>query len=87
MSISTVYTEDGSIPLPKLGERPYGEIDRLHIAISGVLDQLNKLHPSKAQGPDGIPSCFLNIYAAQLAPILHNSFQLSLDSSHVPEVM
>ena len=52
MSISTVYTEDASIPLPKLGERPYGEIDRLHIAISGVLDQLNKLHPSKAQGPD-----------------------------------
>ena len=82
---NSVYTEEGSIPLPNLGESPYGEIDRLQISISGVLDQLNKLNPSKAQGPDGIPSWFLNKYAAQLAPILHNIFQLSVDSSKVPE--
>ena len=44
-----------------------------------------KLNPSKAQGPDGIPPWFLNTYAAQLAPILQNSFQLSVDSSQVPE--
>ena len=50
-----------------------------------VLDQLNKLNPSKAQGPDGIPPWLLNTYAAQLAPILHNIFQLSVDSSQVPE--
>ena len=82
---NSVYTEVGSIPLPKLDESPYGEIDRLHISISGVLDQLYKLNPSKAQGPDGIPPCFLNTYADQLAPILHNIFQLSVDSSQVPE--
>ena len=29
--------------------------------------------------------CFLNTYAAQLAPILQNIFQLSVDSSQVPE--
>ena len=87
MNNSTVYiyTEEGSMPLPNLGESPYGEIDRLQIPISGVLDQLNKLNPSKAQGPDGIPPWFLNTYAAQLAPILHNIFQLSVDSSQVPE--
>ena len=78
MNNSTVPTEEGSIPLPKLGESPYGGIDRLQISISGVLDQLNKLNPSKAQGPDGIPPWFLNTYAAQLAPILHNIFQLSV---------
>ena len=82
---NSVYTEEGSIPLPNLGETPYGEIDRLQISISGVLDQLNKLNPSKAQGPDGIPPWFLNRYAAQLSPILHNIFQLSVDSSQVPE--
>ena len=71
--------------MPKLGESPYGEIHKLDISISGVLDQLNKLNPSKAQGPDGIPPWFLNTYAAQLAPILHNIFQLSVDSSQVPE--
>ena len=82
---NSVYTEEGSIPLPNLDESPYGEIGRLQISISGVLDQLNKLNPSKAQGPDGIPPWFLNTYAAQLAPILHNIFQLSVDSSQVPE--
>ena len=82
---NSVYTEEGSIPLPNLGESPYGEIDRLQISISGVLDQLNKLNPSKAQGPDGTPSWFLNTYAAQLAPIRHNIFQLSVESSQVPE--
>ena len=82
---NSVYTKEGSIPLPNLGESPYGEIGRLQISISGVLDQLTKLNPSKAQGPDGIPPWFLNTYAAQLAPILHNIFQLSVDSSQVPE--
>ena len=82
---NSVYTEEGSIPLPNLGESPYGEIDRLQISVSGLLDQLNKLNPSKAQGPDGIPPWFLNTYPAQLAPILHNIFQLSVDSRQVPE--
>ena len=83
---NSVYSEEGSIPLPNMGESdPYGEIDRLQISIGGVLDQLNKLNPSKAQGPDGIPPWFLNTYATQLAPILHNIFQLSVDSSQVPE--
>ena len=71
--------------MPNLGESPYGKIERLQISISGVLDELNKLNPSKAQGPDGIPPWFLNTYAAQLAPILHNIFQLSVDSSQDPE--
>ena len=68
MNNSTVYnyTEERSILLPNLGESPYGEIGRLQNSISGVLDQLNKLNPSKAQGPDGIPPWFLNTYAAQL---------------------
>ena len=82
---NSVYTEEGSNPLPKLGESPYGEIQKLDISVCGVLDQLNKLNPSKAQGPDGIPPWFLNTYAVQLAPILHNIFQLSVDSSQVPE--
>ena len=76
---------NSTVPLPNLGESQYWEIERLQISISGVLDQLNKLNPSKAQGPDGIPPWFLNTYAAQLAPILHNIFQLSVDSSQVPE--
>ena len=71
--------------MPKLGESPYGEIHKLQISNSGVLDQLNMLNPCKAQGPDGIPPWFINTYAAQLAPILQNIFQLSVDSSQVPE--
>ncbi len=48
---SVCNIEEGSIPLPKLGESPYGEIDRLHISISGVLDQLNKyIYTTKIDG-------------------------------------
>ena len=32
------------------------------------------------------PTMVSKYYAAQLAPILHNIFQLSVDSSHVPVV-
>ena len=49
------------------------------------LDNLNKLNPPKAQWPDAIPPWFVNTYAAQQAPIVHNIVQLSLDSSQVPE--
>ena len=70
--------------MPDLGESPYGEIESLQISVSGVLDQLNKLNPSNAQGPDGIPPWFMNTYAAQLAPILNSIFQLSVDCSQVP---
>ena len=38
---SVYITEEGNIPLPKLGESPYGEIHKLQISNSGVLDQLN----------------------------------------------
>ena len=55
------------------------------MSISGVLDQLNKINPSKAQGPDGIPPWFLNKYATQLTPIIHNIFKLSVESRQVPE--
>ncbi len=60
-------------------------MERLQISISGVLDQLNKLNPSKAQGPDGTRPWFLNMYAAQLAPIIHTILKVSVDSSQVPE--
>ena len=86
MNNSTVYIQNKGVSHCQIWVKVHnGEIDRLQISISGVLDQLNKLNPSKAQGPDGIPPWFLNKYAAQLAPILHNIFQLSVDSSQVPE--
>ena len=90
MNNSTVYIQKKGVYRCKIWVKVHnfffhGEIDRLQISISGVLDQLNKVNPSKAQGLDGIPPWFLNTYAAQLAPILHNIFQLSVDSSQVPE--
>ena len=85
MNNSTVYIQKKGVYHCQIWVKVHGEIDRLQISISGVLDQLNKLNPSKAQGPDGIPPWFLNTYAAQLAPIIHNIFQLSVDSSQVPE--
>ena len=38
----------------------------------------------KASGPDAIPPWFLKEYAAEIAPILTNIFQDSMESGTVP---
>ena len=74
MNNSTVYIRMKGISHCQIWVKVHMEKFMLQISNSGVLDQLNKLNPSKAQGPDGIPPWFLNTYAAQLAPILQNIF-------------
>ena len=39
---------------------------------------INKLHPHKAPGPDGIPNVVLKYAAAILAPLLHKCLQATL---------
>ena len=56
----------------------------LIISEHGVLKQLSSLNPIKAFGPEQIPSWFLKDYAAEIAAILTDIFQDSIDSGTVP---
>ena len=66
----------GSDPTPGLGP--------LIISEQGVLKQLSSLNPNKACGPDQIPPWFLKTFATDIAPILTDIFQDSMDSGTVP---
>ena len=70
--------------IPELGCNPTPGLGTLIIAEQGVLKQLSSLNPNKAYGPDQIPPWFLKTFAADIAPILNNIFQDSIDSGTVP---
>ena len=52
---------------------------------AGVRKLLQNLNPCKATGPDNIPAFVLKNTAPELAPLLAELFQLSLDTQEVPE--
>ena len=81
---SSVFTKEGPGEIPSLGV-PYPSIENLVITTEGVETQLQKLDPSKSQGPDNLPPWFLKMIAADLAPIFRDLFQASVDTGEVPE--
>ena len=70
--------------IPEMGSDPTPGLGPLIISEQGVLKQLSSLNPNKACGPDQIPPWFLKTFAADIAPILTNIFQDSIDSGTVP---
>ena len=56
----------------------------LIISEQGVLKQLSSLNPNKACGPNQIPPWFLKTFAADIASVLTDIFQDSIDSGTVP---
>ena len=76
----SVFNKESTGQIPNLGRSPFPDITRLNTSSVGVLDQLRKLNPSKAQGQDGIPPWFLWTYAEQLAASLQDLFQTSINT-------
>ena len=60
---------------------PMPDID---ISVSGVLKLLQGLNPSKTAGPDIIKPVVLNELANEIAPIVTDIFQLSMDTGTAP---
>ena len=81
---SSVYTDEYLNEIPNVGENPTPGINPLIITVEGVLKQLDSLEPNKASGPDEIPPWFLKEYCQEIAPVLTNIFQSSIDSGVVP---
>ena len=82
---ASVFTrENTDDEIPSLNTEDYEEVPRLLISPDGVLKQLKNLAPNKAPGPDQLPPWFLKIAADELAPLLTDFFQSSVDSGVLP---
>ena len=78
------YTREDTSVLPDKGKSPYPAMARIKVYKDGVLKLLKNLKPHKASGPDGIPTRILILAAEQLAPVLTEIFQSSLDLGQLP---
>ncbi len=63
---------------------PISSISSIELTEEEVCHALQNLDPSKAHGPDGLPSRILKECAHQLAPSIHYLFTKSLKISQVP---
>ena len=48
-----------TLTMPVLSDMPYQEMPPIHIIINGIVQLLQNLKPSKAPGPDKIPTSLL----------------------------
>ena len=82
----SVYASDleqSSLTQP-VSSSPISSISSIELTEEEVCHALQNLDPSKAHGPDGLPSRILKECAHQLAPSLHYLFTKSLKISQVP---
>ena len=81
---SSVFTTEDLENIPEMGSNPTSGLGPLIISEQGVLKQLSSLNPNKACDPDQIPPWFLQTFAADIAPILTDIFQDSIDNGSAP---
>ena len=81
----SVFTKEIINNFPNKGKSPYSTMEDIKINSKGVHTLLKNLKPHKAIGPDSIPSCILKAAADQLAPILTEIYQTSLNTGVVPQ--
>ncbi len=82
----SVYASDLEQPslTQPVSSSPISSISSIELTEEEVCHALQNLDPSKAHGPDGLPSRILKECAHQLAPSLHYLFTKSLKISQVP---
>jgi hypothetical protein len=81
----SVFTKENLNNCPNKGNSPYQTMSDIKINCKGVTKLLKNQNIHKATGPDSIPSFILKSAADQLAPILTDIFQTSIDTGEVPQ--
>ena len=81
---TSTFTQEDLSSIPTMDASPFPEISPITISIEGVASLLSNLKPHKASGPDNIPVFFLKETANEIAPILAQIFQSSLDQGELP---
>ena len=79
----SVFTKENLNKFPNKGKSPYSTMEDIKINSKGVHKFLKNLKLHKATGPDSIPSFILKAAADQLAPILTELYQTSLNTAGV----
>ena len=79
----SVFTKENLNNFPNKGKSPYSTMEDIKINSKGVHKFWKNLKPHKATGPDSIPSFILKAAADQLAPILTELYQTSLNTAGV----
>ena len=81
----SVFTKESKEDtLPTLSEPQYPPMPDIKIHTEGVEKLLGKLGTHKVSGPDNIPNMILKTCASELAPVITNIFQQSLDTGTLP---
>ncbi|KAI8494439.1 hypothetical protein Bbelb_276650 [Branchiostoma belcheri] len=81
----SVFTEEDTTDMPSLGQPCTPPMEHIVVSTDGVEKMLQGLNPAKASGPDQIPPWFLKLTASEIAPVLTNIFQHSLNTAEIPK--
>ncbi|CAC5406401.1 unnamed protein product [Mytilus coruscus] len=81
----SVFTTEDTKYMPNMGTNTTPYIRKLYIRSEGVEKQLKHLDPTKANGPDELPTRILIEAHCEIAPFLTKIYEQSYDSGEVPE--
>ena len=80
---TSVFTQENLDNIPEL-PKLYPDMPEIGFGEEGIVKILKNVNPSKAGGPDLIPSRFLKENACQLAPVYTHLFRQSYNSGSPP---
>ena len=80
----SVFSHDNNDDFPYIGDSPFPNMPPIKLHYVGINKVLKSLDPSKAAGPDGLPSRYLKLIADELTPSLFLLFSASLQQGRIP---
>jgi hypothetical protein len=80
----SIFSSNRNLPLPEITTHEDPNLSNLTLTEHDVLNELKKLNPSKAPGPDALPTKVLKDCAQELSPSITQLFNDSLSHSKVP---
>ena len=81
----SVYTEEGTGPLPDVNIENVLSMPRVNITQDGVKKALENLNGNKSQGPDGMHPRILKELAEELSYPLYKIFKRSISEGKIPD--
>jgi exonuclease III len=81
----STFTNNLNATLPDINKHEDQNLNEITVTEAEVLKELTKLNPSKAQGPDNLPTRVLKDCAQELTPSITTLYNESLHQSKVPK--
>ena len=81
---SISFFTDENDEIPSLDNFVYPNCDHITFSVEGIENLLQQLDPSKALGPDRIPTHILKFCKAKIGPILQVIFTQSFITNSLP---